>query len=99
MSLQIWVPGTADVGDRTVVRHEGRAVADRCRVCQEFVTYEGEPARIMEAHIVRCVKKHQEELEVARERAHPEIMKPWDTEFADWMTAHREAVLEGRKKP
>lgn len=98
MSLEIWVPGTADVGDRQVVLDE-RKVVDRCRICKEFVRYEGEPARAMDLHAARCVRRHEEEIREKREREHPSIMRPWDTEFARWMRVNKDDVLRGRLKP
>jgi hypothetical protein len=85
MSLQIWVPKSADVGDRAVVAREGEQVADRCRICWDFVRYEGEPERVMIAHVQRCYAEHEAQLREDRERAHPEIMKPWDPEYVSWL--------------
>lgn len=98
MSLTIWVPSSADVGDREVVEHH-RPVADRCRICKEFVRYRDEPPAVMEMHAARCVKRHEEQLREQRAREHPEIMRPWDPEMARWMREHKTAVLEGRLKP
>jgi hypothetical protein len=85
VSLQIWVPKSADVGERAVVAREGEQIVDRCRLCGEFVRYAGEPERVMIAHVQRCYSANEQRIREDRERAHPEIMKPWDPEYVSWL--------------
>jgi hypothetical protein len=101
VSLTIWLPSSAEHGDRKLVSgvDTTREIVDRCRVCQEFVVYEGEHPRTMELHLRRCLRANHDRLMAERERQHPSVMLPWDTDFSSWMQRHREAVLEGRKKP
>jgi hypothetical protein len=101
MGLTIWLPSSAEHGDRPLVSgvDTSREIIDRCRICTEFVVYEGDHPRAMELHIRRCVAANEERLREERERQHPSIMAPWDKDFAAWMTKHRDAVLEGRKTP
>jgi hypothetical protein len=90
VGLTLWLPPSSDAG---------REVVDRCRICREFVVYEGEDPRTMERHLRECVKANHDALMAERERQHPEIMKPWDPDFFSWIRRNSDAVLEGRKKP
>jgi hypothetical protein len=59
--------------------------------------YRGQEA-LATKHTLDCLNRHRDELEAHMNHIHPEIMKPWDPEFAAWMHQHREAVAEGRMK-
>jgi hypothetical protein len=105
MTKQVWLPSSADSGSRTFVGVDtSRQVIDRCHVptgpdtlCG-FPIFEGESPRVMERHIRRCVSENEAHIHAARNRAHPDILKPWDTEFHAWVQKHREALIEGRKR-
>lgn len=101
MGLTIWLPSGADHGDRALVggTDTSRPIVDRCRICREFVVFEGEHPRTMEMHLRRCVAANEALLREERERQHPSIMAPWDPEFFRWMRSNERAVLEGRLKP
>jgi hypothetical protein len=106
VSKSIWVPSGADTGSRTFIAgvDTSREVIDRCVVptgpesACGFPVYAGESHRVLEAHIRLCVIRNEEHIRAARERAHPSIMKPWDTEYAEWVEKNRTALLEGRMR-
>jgi hypothetical protein len=82
---------------------EDRKVIDRCVVptkegpCgAEF--YQGQE-ELRDRHVAECCRRHAEEIAAVREHQHPSIMAPWDPEFADWMTANRRGIAEGRVRP
>jgi hypothetical protein len=70
VSLQIWLPSSAEHGDRKLVSgvDTSREIVDRCRVCQEFVVFEGEHPRTMEMHLRRCLRANHERVMAERER-------------------------------
>lgn len=106
MTKQMWVPSGADTGNRTFVAgiDTSREIVDRCVVptgpesACGFPVYAGESHKVMEAHLRRCLAANHEHIVAAREQAHPTIMKPWDTEYAEWVAKHRVALLEGRMR-
>lgn len=59
---------------------------------------EGESRTDFDNHVAQCARRNAETILHERERQHPSIMKPWDTELDTWISKHREALLEGRKK-
>lgn len=106
VSKSIWVPSGADTGSRTFIAgvDTSREVIDRCVVptgpdsACGFPIYAGESQKVLEAHIRLCVRRNEDHIRAARERAHPSIMKPWDTEYAEWVEKHRVELLEGRMR-
>ncbi len=55
-----------------------------------------------ERHVVRCSKRHEEELRARSWRVkNPYLFDPnvvGDVEFERWVQANRKAILDGRKK-
>lgn len=98
VTKQMWLPSSADHGSRTFVAgvDTSRPVIDRCRVCR-IPFFEGEEHRVHE-HLVACARRNHERLVAQVKRAHPDILKPWDTDFHAWVQKHRTSLLEGRKR-
>jgi hypothetical protein len=83
-----------------VVTTPDRRIVDRCRVCK-CPFYEDESRSRIERHLIDCVKANHDRLMADRARQHPEIMRPWDPEFAAWIQdpAKRRSLMTGRIKP
>lgn len=102
MSLQIWIPGGADPGeqyrDRTTVF--GRRVIDRCRIPTAdgpcgTPFYEGEPDLHRVQHLARCASENHEHILAERRRRHPDVMRPHDPEYVDWLDKNRQGIAAG----
>lgn len=92
MPPEIWIPKTAE-----------DEVIDRCRVptapgetCGHLF-FKGEEHKIA-PHMARCVARNHDAIVAFKEKAHPEIMKPWDKDLDRWVSRNRDALIEGRKK-
>lgn len=73
--------------------------------CSVVVTAEGDVCgtpffdlREKISHVTECAKKHASAINAYRLRTHPDIMRAWDPELEAWITKHREAILDGRKR-
>jgi hypothetical protein len=77
-----------------------RRVVDRCRVCH-CPFFEDESRSRIERHIIECVKANHDRLMADRKRQHPEIMAPWDPEYAKWIQdpAKLRGLMSGEIKP
>lgn len=77
-----------------------RVIVDRCRICRAPF-YEDESRSRIERHIIDCVNANRDRLMADRRRQHPEVMKPWDPEYARWIQdpARYEGLMSGRIKP
>jgi hypothetical protein len=49
-------------------------------------------------HAATCAAENHEYLVAYLRTRRPDIMKPWDTEYAEWIDRHRKPLLEGRMK-
>ena len=58
---------------------------------------EGEE-RALAMHVKMCMERHADEIRASSERHRPSILKPWDTEFSDWLRANREGIDQGKIK-
>lgn len=58
--------------------------------------FEGEDERNKIEHIRKCAAEHEQVIHEEHERLHPSILKPWDTEYAEWVEANKDAILDGR---
>lgn len=58
--------------------------------------YEDESQEVRERHIVDCAARHAAAINAYRQRTHPDIMRPWDPEIAQYMAENKEALLSGR---
>jgi hypothetical protein len=82
----------------------GLEVVDRCRtivsaegdVCGHPF-YENESIAKREAHITECLAKHASAIRAFRQRQHPDIMRPWDPELADYVKANKLELVTGAK--
>lgn len=101
---QIWIPSSADPGDRYRAQTFSldRTVITRCTVVVSedgdlcgMPFYEGEEWKA-EQHTVMCSKRHEGEIRAFMARRRPEIMKPWDPEYRDWLDSNRRGIAEGR---
>jgi hypothetical protein len=77
-----------------------RPVIDRCRVCRAPF-FEGESPTRIARHVRDCLKANHDRLMAERRRQHPDIMLPWDPEYARWIQdpARRAGLMSGRIKP
>jgi hypothetical protein len=77
-----------------------RRVIDRCRVCK-IPFFEGETRSSIERHLMECVRANHDRLMADRKRQHPDIMLPWDPEYAQWLQdpAKLPGIMSGRIKP
>lgn len=80
-----------------------KAVVDRCRVPTPegpcgHPFFEDESQSKREAHLVDCCRRNTDTIMAERERQHPAIMEPWDTELDRWIAQHRREIIEGRKR-
>jgi hypothetical protein len=57
--------------------------------------YKDEPQSKIDAHIVECTGRHASAIHAYRQRTHPDIMRPWDPEIAEYMAENKEALLRG----
>lgn len=88
-----------------VARDSDRKAFGYCRVCamrgERTIFYEGEE-RAMEKHVAACSHRHEAELRQRSMRVRaPGIFDPersGDVEKGHWISANREALVEGRKK-
>ena len=84
----------------TVIRMDPGEPRYRCLVCQA-VFYDGEH-RAYERHVVACAEQNDEALRGMSLRSKaPALFDPFvsgDVERGQWIRAHRDALLEGRKK-
>lgn len=83
-----------------IIPSMGRRVIDRCRVCRTPF-YEGESRARIEQHIRVCVSANHDRLMAERRRQHPDIMRPWDPEYARWIQdpAKRAGIMSGKIRP
>lgn len=87
----------------TVITHTSdRRPAYICRVCKEAVFARGEETAF-ERHVVRCANRHEDELRALSLRAKaPFFFDPRDAsrdqDLERWTKAHRDEILENRKK-
>lgn len=56
----------------------------------------GDSERDRLKHLRDCTARHEQEIRDEHERLHPSGLKPWDTEFAEWVDLHRDSILAGR---
>lgn len=56
----------------------------------------GDSERDRIRHLRECTARHEQTIREEHERLHPSGLKPWDTEFAEWVDLHRESILAGR---
>jgi len=87
-------------GPLILIPASARRVVDRCRICKA-PRLEHETQRSWESHITRCLAEHHDELMAERRRRHPDILKPWDPEYAAWIQdpARRRGLMDGSIKP
>lgn len=60
---------------------------------QKFV--KGQEARV-ERHHAQCARDHDDVIRAYLQQRHPDIMKPWDPEYAAWLKQHARGIAEGR---
>lgn len=61
-------------------------------------TFERESLQAEANHNAKCTRENHEHLVAYARQRHPESMRPWDTELAEWVGENRDALIEGRKK-
>jgi hypothetical protein len=100
----VHVPGGADPRSLVVPGLQARCqvpveevAPTRFRVCGHPF-FEHEDHRVRERHVSRCSRENHEVLMKYLRTRRPEVMKPWDTELADWVSQHKQALVEGRMK-
>lgn len=105
---EIWIPETADPGERYAGRTRptrvtpltGRRVVDRCKVPTPdgpcgHAFYEDEPEVRKVEHFKECTERNRDLIHDLATKRHPEAMKPWDPEYAAWLEERREGIANG----
>lgn len=63
-------------------------------VCgQKF--YKGQEA-LVEQHAIRCTREHGDVIEEWMKIRRPDVMKPWDPEYDNWLRRNKVGIREGR---
>ncbi len=93
----LWTPGQRKVVDRCRIPVAIDDVTGETTACATPF-YEDEPRSKIEAHMVECAGRHQDVIRAARQRQHPDIMKPQDTELFTWIRKNAAAIMDGRLK-
>lgn len=91
--MEIWIPGQVEEREPAFVC---RVPVSATETCGE-VFYEGERKQ-WERHMVRCARKHADEIEAASHHRQTDPMRnPWDPELAEHMKRVGDRMLrEGR---
>lgn len=89
--VQIWIPGSA------------KEVVDRCKIPTPdgpcgHAFYAGESDLKKAQHFKICAHEHMDGILEARQRQHPDVLKPWDPEYADWLDEHKAGIAAGTVK-
>jgi hypothetical protein len=83
-----------------IVPTTGKKVIDRCRICRTPF-FEDEPRTRIERHIIDCTRANHDRIMAERRRMHPDIMLPWDPEYARWIQdpAKLPGIMRGNIRP
>lgn len=108
---EIWIPGSADPGERYASRTRdertgrvapapGKRVVDRCRIPTEngpcgHAFLEDEPEVRKVAHLKECAERNAHVIREAAAKHHPDVLKPWDPEYAAWLEERKDGIAAG----
>lgn len=86
--MEIWIPGSA------------REVVDRCKVPTPdgpcgHPFYVGESDRKKVEHLRSCAEANLERIREVRQEQHPDVLKPWDPEYAGWLEDNAAGIATG----